>query len=150
MKLSDLLTEDLMILELDGSNREEVMEELLNRLDDAQVLSDRETFKKDLYEREEHGSTGIGFGIAIPHGKSDGVKEPRVAFGRKRTGIDWNSIDGDPATLVFMIAVPKEQAGDDHLRILQALSRKLIDDEFREELLAADSKDKVTELIATM
>lgn len=136
-----------MVLELEGANREEVMEELLNRLDATQALSDRETFKKDLYDREKHGSTGIGSGIAIPHGKSDGVKEPRVAFGRKKSGVNWDSLDGEPANLIFMIAVPKEKAGDDHLRILQALSRMLIDDDFRTNLLAADSKEEVTELI---
>ncbi|PTX59661.1 PTS system nitrogen regulatory IIA component [Melghirimyces profundicolus] len=150
MKLSDLLTEDLMVLELNGSSRDEVMEELLDRLDKTGVLSDRDQFKRDLYAREEHGSTGIGFGIAIPHGKSAGVREPRVVFGRKPSGVEWDSMDGEPARLVFMIAVPEEQAGEEHLRILQALSRRLIDDTFRQALLEAEDRKKVKALIESM
>ena len=150
MKLSDLLTDDLMVLQLKGNNQEEVMDELLDRLDETGALSDRDQFRRDLYTREEHGSTGIGFGIAIPHGKSAGVDQPRVAFGRKPSGVDWNSIDGEPARLVFMIAVPEEQAGDEHLRILQLLSRKLIDETFRQALLEADNRDKIKTLIESM
>lgn len=150
MKLSDLLTEDLMVLELEGKSRDTVMEELLQKLDDSGVLSDREQYRRDLYTREEHGSTGIGFGIAIPHGKSAGVSEPRVAFGRSSAGVDWDSIDGEPAKLIFMIAVPAEQAGDEHLKILQALSRKLMDESFRHSLLEAEDKATLQRLVEEM
>ncbi|PTM59616.1 PTS sugar transporter subunit IIA [Desmospora activa] len=150
MKLSDLLTEDLMVLELEGKSRDTVMEELLSKLDASGVLSDKEQFHRDLYAREEHGSTGIGFGIAIPHGKSVGVSEARVAFGRSSAGVDWDSIDGEPAKLVFMIAVPAEQAGDEHLKILQALSRKLMDESFRQSLLEAKNKESLRALIEEM
>ncbi|MBA4494654.1 PTS sugar transporter subunit IIA [Paenactinomyces guangxiensis] len=92
----------------------------------------------------------MGFGIAIPHGKSAGVSYPRVAFGRKLEGIDWNSMDDEKAKLIFMIAVPEEQAGNEHLKILQALSRKLIDDSFRAQLLDAKTKDEVISLMNTM
>ncbi|OYD08816.1 PTS fructose transporter subunit IIA [Paludifilum halophilum] len=150
MKMTDLLTEDCIVMELQGENRDAVMEELIDCLDRAGVLSDRETFKNDLYAREKHGSTGIGFGIAIPHGKSAGVKEPRVAFGRKPDGVDWDSMDGEPANLIFMIAVPEEQAGDEHLKILQALSRKLIDDSFRQALMEAKTGQEILDRIGEM
>nr|WP_044642309.1 fructose PTS transporter subunit IIA [Risungbinella massiliensis] len=146
MKLSSLLTEDLITLHLQSTDKDAAMNELAQLLDQAGVLSSVDGYLEALHQREKQGSTGIGFGIAIPHGKSDAVKEPRVAFGRT-SGIDWDSLDGEPAQLIFMIAVPAEQAGDEHLRILQALSRKLIDDEFREALLAADSKEKVIQLL---
>lgn len=150
MVLSDLLTEDLIILDLKGSTRDEVMEELVDCLEKAGALRNRQEYVKALYEREEKGTTGIGFGIAIPHGKSAGVAEPRVAFGRKPEGVDWNSMDGEKAKLIFMIAVPEEQAGNEHLKILQALSRKLIDDSFRAALLNAKTKDEIVSLIQTM
>ncbi|MFC4076818.1 PTS sugar transporter subunit IIA [Salinithrix halophila] len=150
MKLSDLLTEDVMVLDLQGSSQEAVMDELLATLDKAGFLSDRNTYKKDLYERESYGSTGFGFGIAIPHGKSSGVRELGIAFGRQPAGIDWDSLDGEPVNLVFMIAAPVGQAGDQHLHILQALSRKLLDDAFRAALLKADTKGKVKELMDTL
>ncbi|MDR6225162.1 PTS sugar transporter subunit IIA [Desmospora profundinema] len=150
MNLSDLLTEDLMVLELEGTTRDEVMNELLDKLDESGALADREVFRRDLYAREEHSSTGIGFGIAIPHGKSSGVHEARVAFGRKKAGVDWDSIDGEPAHLVFMIAVPKEQAGDEHLKILQALSRKLMDENFRRSLREAEDRGTLRRLVEEM
>lgn len=146
MNLSNLLTEDLITLDLKSADKEAAMIELAQLINQAGVLSSLDGYLDALHKREEEGSTGIGFGIAIPHGKSDAVKEPRVAFGRTN-GIDWDSLDGEPAQLIFMIAVPAEQAGDEHLRILQALSRKLIDDEFRQALLTADSKEKVTQLL---
>jgi fructose-specific phosphotransferase system IIA component len=150
MVLSDLLTEDLVILDLTGSTRDEVMKELVDALDKTGALCNREEYMRSLYQREEESSTGIGLGIAIPHGKSAGVAEPRVAFGRKLEGIDWNSFDGEKAKLVFMIAVPEEQAGNEHLKILQSLSRKLIDDSFRAQLLNTNTKDEVMALINTM
>lgn len=150
MKLSDLLTEDLMVLELKGTTREEVMEELLDRLVQSGSIADREVFRRDLYAREKHGSTGIGFGIAIPHGKSSGVREARVAFGRSQTGVEWESLDGEPAHLVFMIAVPEAQAGDEHLKILQALSRQLMDESFRRSLREAEDHATLRRLIETI
>jgi fructose-specific phosphotransferase system IIA component len=150
MKLTDLLTEDLVRLELKGSTKTEIMDEMAAMLNEAGALNDSEAFKAALADREQQGSTGIGFGIAIPHGKSDAVKTPRVAFGIKKAGVDWDSLDGEDAKLVFMIAVPLESAGNEHLKILQMLSRKLIDDEFRAALLGAASVEEVMKLAAAI
>jgi fructose-specific phosphotransferase system IIA component len=147
MTLTDLITPELIQLELQGSTKHEIMNEMVDMLEGAGALSDPQAFKLALYERENQGSTGIGFGIAIPHGKSDAVKVPRVAFGVKRSGVDWDSLDGEDAYLVFMIAVPESSAGNEHLKILQMLSRKLIDDDFRESLLRASSKKEILELL---
>jgi fructose-specific phosphotransferase system IIA component len=150
MKLTQLVTKDLIKLNLEGLTKEEIMEEMIEMLDRAGVLEDKEKYKQSLYRREEEGSTGIGFGIAIPHGKSDAVKKTSVAFGLKRSGVDWDSLDGETAKLIFMIAVPTQNAGDEHLKILQLLSRKLMDDDFRESLLRATNVEEIMELFEQM
>ncbi|MGF7088332.1 fructose-specific phosphotransferase system IIA component [Kroppenstedtia sanguinis] len=147
MKLTDLISEDLVKMELTGTSKDEVMEEMADLIDQSGALNQLERFKKDLYLREKEGSTGIGFGIAIPHGKSDGVNTARVALGIKREGIEWNSMDGEKAKLIFMIAVPEKNAGQEHLKILQMLSRKLMDEAFRTELLNSQTKETTLELL---
>ncbi|WP_027407975.1 fructose PTS transporter subunit IIA [Anoxybacillus tepidamans] len=148
MNMTELVTKELINLNLQGSTKDEVMEEMIDMLNRTGALKDREMYKKALYEREMEGSTGIGFGIAIPHGKSEAVKRTSIAFGLKRSGVDWDSLDGEKAKLIFMIAVPTEQAGNEHLRILQLLSRKLMDDDFRERLLDARKVDDVVQWFA--
>lgn len=147
MNLTSLLTEDLITLDLKSKDKEKAILELATMIDQVGALKSLDEYLTALHKREESGTTGIGFGIAIPHGKSDAVKVPRIAFGRSLQGIDWNSLDDMPVQLIFMIAVPEENAGDEHLRILQALARKLIDEDFRQKLFTADTKEKVFQLL---
>ncbi len=130
-KLTDITSEYLIEPELAGVTRDDVIDELISKLDASAVLNSKEEFKEAILNREEQSSTGLGMNIAIPHGKSSAVKHPAVAFGIKRDGVDWNSLDGTDAKLIFMIAVPEKAAGDAHLKILQMLSRKLMDEDFR-------------------
>lgn len=150
MGIYELLTEDVIQLNIQGTTKEEVIDEMIDLIEKTGALADRKAFKEALYNREKQGSTGIGFGIAIPHGKTEAVKRVKVAFGQKKTGVDWDSLDGGPTNLIFMIAVPLENAGDEHLKILQLLSRKLMDDAFRNGLLQAQSKEEVRKLIQSM
>ena len=150
MGIYELLTEDVIQLNIQGTTKEEVMDEMIDLIEKTGALADREAFKEALYNREKQGSTGIGLGIAIPHGKTETVKSVKVAFGQKKTGVDWDSLDGEQTNLIFMIAVPLENAGDEHLKILQLLSRKLMDDAFRNGLLQAQSKEEVRKLIQSM
>ncbi len=99
-------------------------------------------FHKAVLDREAEYSTGIGMGIAIPHGKSSGVKEASLVFARSKNGVDFDSMDGQPAHLLFMIAVP-EAANDDHLKILGTLSRKLMHQSIREALMNATTYEDV-------
>ncbi|MDQ0252982.1 PTS system fructose-specific IIC component [Evansella vedderi] len=147
MKLTDLTSIGLIDTELNGSTRDEIIDELIEKLDAEGALKSKRKFKKAILKREKEGSTGIGFSIAIPHGKSKAVESPKVAFGIKREGVDWNSMDGDPAKLVFMIAVPEESAGNEHLKILQMLSRKLMDETFREQLVNVGSAEEALGLL---
>lgn len=149
-KLTDITNLDLIDLDLDGSTRDDVIEEMINRLDDSGILSSKEKFKQAILSREKESTTGIGMNIAIPHGKSESVKTPSVVFGLKRDGVDWNSLDGTAAKLIFMIAVPKHSEGNEHLKILQMLSRKLMDENYRGELLAVQTKEDAYKLLETI
>jgi fructose PTS system EIIBC or EIIC component len=146
-KLTDITTIDLIDIDLAGSKRDDVIDELIRKFDASGILSSKQDFKQAILNREGESSTGLGMNIAIPHGKSSAVKRPAVAFGMKRDGVDWNSLDGTDAKLIFMIAVPEKAAGDAHLKILQMLSRKLMDDSFREQLLNVTSKKEALELL---
>ncbi len=146
-KLTDITSEFLIETDLAGTTRDDVMDELIAKFDASGVLSSKEEFKQAILNREEQSSTGLGMNIAIPHGKSAAVKHPAVAFGIKREGVDWKSLDGTSAKLIFMIAVPEKAAGDAHLKILQMLSRKLMDEEFRNQLLQTKTKAEAYKLL---
>lgn len=149
-KLTDILDEELIELHLAGETRDEIIEELIEKLDRANVLTSKDKFKETIIARENEGTTGLGMGVAIPHGKSDSVKKTTVTFGIKQNGVDWQSLDGSKAQLIFMIAVPRESSGDDHLKILQMLSRRLMDETFRNDLLNTTSAGDAYQLLDTI
>lgn len=146
MNITDLLKKDTMILELDSNSKPEIIEELVSKLDEAGRLNDKEEFKQAIQAREDQSTTGIGEGVAIPHAKSAAVKEPAIAFARSQNGADYESLDGQPTHLFFMIAA-SEGANQEHLETLSSLSSLLMDSSFREKLLAAESEDEIVELI---
>ncbi|SDX42317.1 fructose-specific PTS transporter subunit EIIC [Salimicrobium album] len=149
-QLEDIMTPELATISLKGEKKESVVDEMIDMLDKAGLLSSKAEFREAIIAREEQSSTGLGMGIAIPHGKSEAVNEPAVVFGRQSNGVDWNSADGEEAKLIFMIAVPKGREGEDHLKILQMLSRKLMDESYREQLLKAESDKEAYELLRTI
>ncbi|KGP72015.1 PTS fructose transporter subunit IIABC [Pontibacillus yanchengensis] len=146
MKITDLLKQDTMILELEAEKKPEIIDELADKLDEAGRLHDKEEFKKAILAREEQGTTGIGEGVAIPHAKTAAVKEPAIAFARKKDGADYESLDGQPTYLFFMIAA-SEGADQAHLETLSSLSTLLMDESFREKLLQANSREEIAKLI---
>ncbi|MDO6451556.1 PTS fructose transporter subunit IIABC [Oceanobacillus profundus] len=149
-KLTSITNVDLIETNLAGETRDDVIDELIEKFDASGILNSKEAFRQAILNRESQSTTGLGMNIAIPHGKSNTVKRPAVAFGIKRDGVDWKSLDGTEAKLIFMIAVPEESAGDAHLKILQMLSRKLMDDAFREQLLNVHSSEEAYELLDTI
>jgi len=146
MELKDLIKESTIKLQLDSRDKNSVLDEMIKLLVDDNVVTDKNKFKEDILKREELSNTGIGFEIAIPHAKSKAVKEPRIAIGISRKGIDYGSIDGQAIKMIFMIAVNDEQ-NDLHLRALANLSRKLMHEEFREKILNAKSKAEIMEIL---
>ncbi|MCI3196988.1 PTS transporter subunit EIIA [Bacillus sp. HU-1818] len=146
-KLTDIMSIDLIEPTLSGETRDDIIDEMIQKLSRTGMLHSESDFKQAIMNREQEGTTAIGMNIAIPHGKSDAVKKPSVAFGIKRSGIDWNSLDGSEAKLIFMIAVPKDSGGNQHLKLLQMLSRKLMDDSYRERLLSVQTKEEAYTLL---
>ncbi|WP_406621396.1 fructose-specific PTS transporter subunit EIIC [Bacillus atrophaeus] len=146
-KLTDIMSIDLIEPTLSGETRDDIIDEMIQKLSRTGMLHSESDFKQAIMNREHEGTTAIGMNIAIPHGKSDAVKKPSVAFGIKRSGIDWNSLDGSEAKLIFMIAVPKDSGGNQHLKLLQMLSRKLMDDSYRERLLSVQTKEEAYTLL---
>lgn len=149
-KLTDIISLDLIETDLKGNTQESIIDEMVEKLNFAGVLDSKEDFKKAILKREAESTTGLGMNIAIPHGKSVAVKRPAVVFGIKRDGVDWKSLDGSDAKLIFMIAVPEEANGNAHLKILQMLSRKLMDNDFREQLLKVTEKEEALKLLDTI
>lgn len=149
-KLTDIISLDLIETDLKGNTQESIIDEMIEKLNFAGVLDSKEDFKKAILKREAESTTGLGMNIAIPHGKSVAVKRPAVVFGIKRDGVDWKSLDGSDAKLIFMIAVPEEANGNAHLKILQMLSRKLMDNDFREQLLKVTEKEEALKLLDTI
>ncbi|WP_338777635.1 fructose-specific PTS transporter subunit EIIC [Metabacillus sp. FJAT-52054] len=146
MRITDLLTKDTILLDLSAASKQAVIEELVNKLDHAGKLNDRELYKEAILAREAQSTTGIGEGIAIPHAKTSAVKSPAIAFGRSKTGIDYEALDGQPSHLFFMIAAG-EGANNTHLETLSSLSSFLMDPEFRKKLEKARTENEVLEAI---
>ncbi|MDM5157330.1 PTS fructose transporter subunit IIABC [Bacillus sp. DX1.1] len=146
-KLTDITSLELIDTDLAGETRDDIIDEMIQKLTHVGALHSQSEFKQAIMNREQESTTGIGMNIAIPHGKSDAVKKPSVVFGIKKSGVDWKSLDGTEAKLIFMIAVPKESEGNEHLKILQMLSRKLMDDSYRERLLSVQTKEEAYKLL---
>jgi PTS system fructose-specific IIC component len=141
--LSGYLTEQTVKVRLDAGDKEAVIREMAGLLARTGKVVDVEELVATALRREAQGTTGLGEEIAIPHAKTDAVSAPVVGFARSAEGVEWGSLDGTKARLVFMIAVPEAAAGDEHLRILALLSRKLMDAGFRERLSAAGDESAV-------
>lgn len=146
MKITDLLTKETIELSLQSDSKTAVINELIRKLDKAGKLQDPVRFKEAILARENQSTTGIGEGIAIPHAKTNAVKSPAIAFGRSKTGINYESLDGQPAHLFFMIAA-SEGANNEHLQTLSRLSSFLMDMNFRNKLENALTIDEVLEAI---
>ncbi len=146
MRITELLKKDTIIVDLKAASKQEAIDELVNKLHEAGRLHDKKQFKEAILKRESQSTTGIGEGIAIPHAKTAAVKVPSICFGKSATGIDYESLDGQPAHLFFMIAA-SEGANNAHLETLSRLSTLLMDGEFRQKLLHAKTADEVLALI---
>ncbi|WP_247908622.1 PTS fructose transporter subunit IIABC [Streptococcus sanguinis] len=145
MKIQDLLRKDVMLLDLQATEKKAVIEEMIQSLVDHAYVTDFEAFKEGILAREALTSTGLGDGIAMPHSKNAAVKEATVLFAKSNKGVDYESLDGQPTDLFFMIAAP-EGANDTHLAALAELSQYLMKDGFADKLRQVTSPDQVIEL----
>lgn len=146
VSVSDLLSRDLIQPDLEAGSRDEVFDELIGLLEENGSLDFSDDALDALKDREEILSTGIGEGLAIPHAKMDEIDEFKAAFARLPDGVDFKSLDGKPAHLVFLLLSPKGEAGK-HVRVLARVSRILKNASFRERLLEAETDDAIYDLI---
>ena len=142
MKIQDLLNKKVMLLDLQAATKEAAIDEMINSLVDNGVVTDFDVFKAGIMAREAQTSTGLGDGIAMPHSKNAAVKEATVLFAKSNKGVDYESLDGQPTDLFFMIAAP-EGANDTHLAALAELSKYLMQDGFADRLRKVTSPDEV-------
>lgn len=146
--LSELLEPKTVIPRLKAKTKEEALEELVDVLVAADKVTDKREALAAVKEREELMTTGIGLGVALPHGKTAAVKELVGAFGRSPEGIDFRSLDGKPAHIFFLLLSPPECAGP-HVRALASISRLLKDPSFREQLLSLETPEEILSAIRT-
>ncbi|HEM3550091.1 PTS fructose transporter subunit IIABC [Streptococcus suis] len=148
MKIQDVLRKDVMLLDLQATSKEAVIDEMITSLVEKGYVTDFEVFKTGIMNREAQTTTGLGDGIAMPHAKNAAVKEATVLFAKSNKGVDYASLDGQPTDLFFMIAAP-EGANDTHLAALAELSKYLMKAGFADRLRAATNPDEVIAVFDT-
>ncbi|GAB3071201.1 fructose-specific PTS transporter subunit EIIC [Salinicoccus sesuvii] len=146
MRITELLTKDTINMNVRASSKDAVITELVDGLFKAGKISEKDGFEAAIHKRESQSTTGVGDGIAIPHAQTTEVLEPAIMFGRSQDGIDYDSMDAQPAYLFFMIAAPEGQATT-HLDALAKLSTILMNDDARKQLMNASSKEEIIETI---
>ncbi len=146
MQLSDLLNEDRIACEVDARSKKRALEVLIQLLAQDQVYVTSGDIFDSLLCRERLGSTGIGYGVAIPHGRVKNIRQASGAFIRLAGEIDFDAIDGQPVDLIFALLVPEEST-DEHLAILSELASLFNEHSFRDNLRHAGDKDKIYSLI---
>ena len=147
MKVSELLKKEFIIPELNGETKDEVINELIDLFKDDPRVEDIEKVRSAVLDREKVMSTGVGKGFAIPHGKTNVVKEIVGAFGKIKDGIDYESLDGNPVHLVFLL-VGKDNLISTHIKLLSRISRLMNKDDFRHRLTEANSADEIVKLFS--
>ncbi|WP_043930742.1 PTS fructose transporter subunit IIABC [Bacillus sp. EB01] len=146
MKITELLTKETILLSIGGSGKNDAIDQLVDVLYQAGKIDNKDSFREAILKREAQSTTGVGDGIAIPHAKTASVKQAAIAFGKSESGVDYQSLDGQPAHLFFMIAAP-EGANNTHLEALARLSGILMRQEVREQIMAAKTKEDVISVI---
>ena len=146
MRILDFLSDQDIKVDLKAKNKREVIEELVDLLVASGQVTDKKKMVQILLEREDLGSTGIGQGIAIPHGKSESAKELAAAFGLSKAGVAFEALDGEPVNVFFLLVAPEGTAGA-HLKALARISGLLKDKYFRKKLMAAQSVSDVVAVI---
>ena len=145
MKISDILTEEVIATHMQGNTKEEVLDNIIELAAHSPNMKNKEKVRAAILERERIMSTGVGRGVAVPHGKCDGVSDTVTAFAITDKPVDFKSLDGQPVQLIFLL-VGRENSVGAHLKLLSRISRLMSSDAFRNKLIAANSPNDVIEL----
>ena len=146
MRITDLLDVKSILLNAAPADKSQTLDQAVELMARSGKISDQEAYRRQVYAREEESTTGIGEGIAIPHGKCDAVKKPGLAAMVIPGGVDFDSLDGDPVTLLFLIAAPNTE-DNVHLDVLSKLSMMLMDEDFTKSLRAASTPEEFLSII---
>ena len=149
MKLSKFCSEDLITFDLKSSDKETVLSELVELASNSKLVKDSDELLKDVREREELVTTGVGYGVAFPHAKTKATKGIVIAFGRSSEGIDFDAMDHRPVNLFFLIAAPEDAIGA-HLNVMARLSYIMKSEENREKLMQVTSPGELLQIIDTI
>ncbi|WP_425670577.1 fructose PTS transporter subunit IIA [Vibrio owensii] len=147
MKLAQLTTPELIMLDAVFEDRFSAINALTDKLEQTGKLTNKAQFLKAVLKREEEGPTALGEYLAVPHGKSEAVKEPVFACAFVKDELMWKGLDGDePVNMIFLLAIPPAEAGSTHMEVLTTLTSSLVDDDFRDQLLAARTTQEIMAL----
>lgn len=147
MGISEVLNTESIVLGLEATSKKDVINQMTHLLYENGYVNDQKSFFDAVMERETHATTGVGNGIAIPHGRCAAVKEATIAYAKLAKDVEWQSLDEKPVQLVIMLAIPETQ-GDVHLKILSELAMKLMDEELVENLKSETDSNKIIELLS--
>lgn len=146
MQLHEIINENKIIPELKARDKKGALEELAEAIANQEPSVDKAALVKVLMEREQLGTTGIGDGVAIPHGKLNDIRGPIISFGRRREGLDFDSIDGQPTYIFFLLVAPDNSSGI-HLQVLAKIAKMLKSSAFRQRLMSAESTKELYQTI---
>ena len=147
---SDVIREDMILLQTNFQTRDDALRALVQMADKTGLISEKERFLESVLNREEEMPTAIGYQIAIPHGKSESVKIPFIGFLQTKEEFIWTEGYEEQVKLVFLIGVPAENENNIHLKFISQLSKKLLDDEFRMQLLEETNQDNIFKLLRSI
>jgi fructose-specific phosphotransferase system IIA component len=145
MKVNELLNPKYILTDFKSDKKDDVINELIDLLKGDERVIDLEEVRKCVFDREKIMSTGVGKGFAIPHGKTNSVTDIVAVFGKSKKPIDYNALDGEPVNLVFLM-IGKDTLVSKHIKLLSRISRLMNNDEFREKLVKADSKESIQKI----
>ena len=150
MKITDFLTKDRIVFDLESKSKSNILREMAELFEDGTIIEGKEgLFYNDLKEREDTTSTGMQDGLAVPHAKSAAISKLAIALAITKNGVDFNSMDGEPSRVFFMIAAPEDTKWEP-LNLLSLISKFSYEDELMEELLTTNDKDRVIEMLSTI
>ncbi|CAI3411938.1 PTS sugar transporter subunit IIA [Enterococcus cecorum] len=147
MDLKNVINRENVLVDIEGTTKEEVLKALCNQLFNTGYINDVDDFYADVLAREEEGLTGLGKGIAIPHGKSESVINTTIAIGKTKQPIEWGSLDDKPVEVILLFAVKNSDATTTHIKLLQKVAIMLADDEFLVALQKAENEDELFGMI---
>ncbi|MBS4536775.1 PTS sugar transporter subunit IIA [Clostridium sp. D2Q-14] len=147
LSLTELINNKLINRNFDGTTKKEVLEEIVRMVNKDKRLDSKDLYYKKILEREEEFTTGVGYGIAIPHAKTRAVIKPTIVILKLSDPIDWEALDDKPVDLVIGLAVPEKESNNTHLKIISKLSMKLMEEDFRQSLKNAQSDNEVLDLM---